>query len=492
MMTSAQDHEDWRLAVSAYADGECEPELRAQVEAHLADCDACRQWLAQVTEDRRRYVGALEASAHGVDLTDRVMAGVSGVPAPQKREAYPPVGLAPQGAALAVSRLRMRLLEALVGVAILAVLAAVMLPTFARSREKARQVSCQSNLKQIALAMQMYAQDYQGRLPDALRWKEQLLPYTRNEALYGCPGGEGAGPGPYAMNARYSGATLADIPHPETAILAYDADEAGRPVARHNGGTDCAFADGHVKWVQGVPDIGALTSMVAPPASGYGLADRLKLAYEATAELWVKSIHQAVLMAETIAAQHGGFVLVSSTQAVQEPFSAQIVCRVPTREITATINALGALGWVARREIHGEDLTRQYLDKERQVQVEQHRQERLGQVVQRASQMEHVVPAEQNLSQSEAAETTAHSELYQVQDRTTLATITATLLQRSWEKPEPPSLATSLAAALAALRATGVALARGGIWALLFIWAWGPVVWVAARALRRRGRGKTG
>jgi prepilin-type N-terminal cleavage/methylation domain-containing protein len=52
------------------------------------------------------------------------------------------------------------LIELLVVIAIIAILAAILFPVFARARENARRASCQSNLKQIALGVFMYNQDY--------------------------------------------------------------------------------------------------------------------------------------------------------------------------------------------------------------------------------------------------------------------------------------------------------------------------------------------
>jgi prepilin-type N-terminal cleavage/methylation domain-containing protein/prepilin-type processing-associated H-X9-DG protein len=59
------------------------------------------------------------------------------------------------------------LIELLVVIAIIAIIAAILFPVFAQAREKARQATCQSNLKQLGLAFLMYAEDYDETLPAA-------------------------------------------------------------------------------------------------------------------------------------------------------------------------------------------------------------------------------------------------------------------------------------------------------------------------------------
>ncbi len=91
------------------------------------------------------------------------------------------------------------LIELLVVIAIIAILAAILFPVFARAREKARQSSCTSNLKQIGTAFMMYAQDYDEVLCDNLMgrdhgnwalmdaWSRCIMPYVKNQQLFKCP-----------------------------------------------------------------------------------------------------------------------------------------------------------------------------------------------------------------------------------------------------------------------------------------------------------------
>jgi prepilin-type N-terminal cleavage/methylation domain-containing protein/prepilin-type processing-associated H-X9-DG protein len=86
------------------------------------------------------------------------------------------------------------LIELLVVIAIIAILAAILFPVFAQAREKARQIACLSNTKQLALGVQMYAQDYDECLPVAGynaqcrgRWQHQIYPYVKNAQLFTCP-----------------------------------------------------------------------------------------------------------------------------------------------------------------------------------------------------------------------------------------------------------------------------------------------------------------
>jgi prepilin-type N-terminal cleavage/methylation domain-containing protein len=72
------------------------------------------------------------------------------------------------------------LIELLVVISIIAVLAAILFPVFAGAREKARQASCASNLKQLGIALQMYGSDYDEQYPWAVDPTDKFCPVIWN------------------------------------------------------------------------------------------------------------------------------------------------------------------------------------------------------------------------------------------------------------------------------------------------------------------------
>lgn len=93
------------------------------------------------------------------------------------------------------------LIELLVVIAIIAILAGILFPVYSRSREQARKTACLSNLKELGMALAMYAQDYDETFPfwilpcyndpnfprGGLHWTEEIFPYVRNADIFRCP-----------------------------------------------------------------------------------------------------------------------------------------------------------------------------------------------------------------------------------------------------------------------------------------------------------------
>ena len=90
------------------------------------------------------------------------------------------------------------LIELFVVIAIIAILAAILFPVFAQAREKARQTTCLSNMKQLGLSMMMYTEDYDESYPcgDAGSWNgtyawggfvDAISPYVKNKKMFVCP-----------------------------------------------------------------------------------------------------------------------------------------------------------------------------------------------------------------------------------------------------------------------------------------------------------------
>ena len=179
------------------------------------------------------------------------------------------------------SRRGFTLIELLVVIAIIAILAAILFPVFARAREKARQTSCLSNVKQIMLAEMMYQQDnhectasYSSHPGAAATYsyKEMLEPYLKNDQIGQCPSAAETTAWHYGPNISDTGlpnlATghgylycfrkVATFQYPaETAIFAdsagsywrYNAGAAQNARFRHNEGMNVGYLDGHAKWV---------------------------------------------------------------------------------------------------------------------------------------------------------------------------------------------------------------------------------------------------
>jgi len=152
-----------------------------------------------------------------------------------------------------------RLLALLVVAGLLAALVGVISPVVRAAAAPGDQATrtCMSNIKALATAVNMYAQDNGQRFPLAKSWTGVLARrYIKRMDALKCPKAPGISCG-YAYNANLNGQRLMSVPKPKDTVLLFESDKGWNasgesslltPKPRHNGGQVVAFADGHAEW----------------------------------------------------------------------------------------------------------------------------------------------------------------------------------------------------------------------------------------------------
>jgi len=151
------------------------------------------------------------------------------------------------------------LIELLVVIAIIALLASLLLPAFAKAQEKGRQTACASNLRQVYMAVDIWAQDHFESFPPAeTMWKDIRL----KKAVLTCPTKGSSQPNGYVYSTFIAGLPLSEVTETTDEILAADGGNEhnllrvpGDLDYRHNDRYNAVFCDGHAV------SLGSLTPM---------------------------------------------------------------------------------------------------------------------------------------------------------------------------------------------------------------------------------------
>ncbi|GEM_PF-223695 len=134
------------------------------------------------------------------------------------------------------------LIELLVVIAIIAILAAILFPVFARAREKARQTTCTSNQRQIALSISMWAQDHDEMMPMYTNvWNSINL----DNKVLNCPSASKSLTNSYIYNKRCDSIAIGSVDSPDVRWVSSDGANEMLDL-RHSGKTISSYMDGHV------------------------------------------------------------------------------------------------------------------------------------------------------------------------------------------------------------------------------------------------------
>jgi prepilin-type N-terminal cleavage/methylation domain-containing protein len=168
---------------------------------------------------------------------------------------------------MAARRCGFTLIEILVVIAIIAILAGILFPVLLRAKESARRTKCASNLRQLGLALQMYAADYDGLIPMTfgaphnMIWRDdmgatghgRLVPYIRSLSLLFCPtataikedgiqGGKGWGGG---LGGAWCSYLYRDAYLPDAPVGLDDVEGLAMMMDLNNPGTSVPVAKSH-------------------------------------------------------------------------------------------------------------------------------------------------------------------------------------------------------------------------------------------------------
>lgn len=478
MLKACTEH--WNEQLSAWLDGETTPAETAAVAAHLETCADCRT-LAELYRCDAQDTAATLAHPAPAGFADRVMAQVAVTPqegpAPEAPTAKPGIPF------------WRRVSEWAVVCCVMAIVAAIIFPTFAKSREKARQSSCMNNVRQITLATQVWQQDHNQQFPEASTFWSDLAfpPISALCPTYGLNKGNG-----YGYNTALSQRTLEELEpkQPQEVLVIADSKTPDHLLHsnedldyRHYGAATVGYADGHVarlkpavqpkgkhisqhdqQVMERLRSLGYVGSeatgrpaaattpaptqpmpvdappmppsaerkpkppTIAPPERNYGLADKLQIAYRASMTLHSPDVSAALEQTELAFRKYDGFVLTSDFGKDEKGKArATVSGRVPAEQLGDFLVAVDRLGTLVSRTVNGEDLTTSHLEHLEQLDDLAVEQRELGQIGDGARQTNPRLTVEDRRADAARAASGVRVDEYKLKTRVTLAEVSVTI-----------------------------------------------------------------
>ena len=139
---------------------------------------------------------------------------------------------------------------------------AMLLPALSRAKQRATQISCLNNVRQLDIAMTLYAAQSNQHLPSSNQWSDAILPFVSNQRVFHCALGPSNYRSHYAFNSHLSDVVTTEIKQPFRTVLVFEESDGDgwnmsgdqnllEGAGPHGGRTVIVgFVDGHVEFVR--------------------------------------------------------------------------------------------------------------------------------------------------------------------------------------------------------------------------------------------------
>jgi hypothetical protein len=236
---------------------------------------------------------------------------------------------------------------------------------------------------------------------------------------------------------------------------------------------------------------GTESSALAPTTTGdqQAMTDR-KIIFNASLSLDVVDAEKAFKDCEILVAKYGGFVAQSSLQKSDTQVLATAVLRVPAARVTELMNGLAGLGTVTSRSSGSEDITSQYIDIQARLKVLRAEEEQLVGFLKKATNIKDMLAVQEQLRSVRTQIEQYEGQQRYMDNATSLATVTAQLVQTTEAFVAPRGFGSAFVQSLARF---GHGLAAFWTWfggSVVFIAFYGLLIlalaWIVLRLMKRR------